>query len=246
MLVQNPNPDPSPFDVAELMAITFAVALGQLVYIGVLPRVIGSVLLSLWILTGLVAGYRRLYPRSTYEADLQRPPEEHGRQPWRWRHKLLPGRLPTIEAYWLITFLALGLWGLKAVLASLDTHGRLGPSDAPAIVSAAVGLPALIVAVIAAVPRIIRAMGAKARDMGARQASEQEGQAAVLRAQLEGQAAIIRAQAEMRRAEAEYLRVQRGWYELPPAPESPQGDVPSARPSANTDGDGQESHPAPP
>ncbi|MFG2556998.1 hypothetical protein [Streptomyces sp. NPDC048581] len=148
----------------------------------------------------------------------------------------LAQRLRDWEVYLLCTFLGLSLFGLRDVLTSLDSPVGLGPADTPAIVSTAIGIPALITAAILVIPHIVRAWGAQARD-------ERAGDADVIRAEKEGQAAIIRAQAELRRADAEFLRAEKG---LEPLPAPPPPDNLPAVPAPGANGDGlTQTSPAP-
>jgi hypothetical protein len=146
-------------------------------------------------------------------------------------------RLRDWEVYLLLSFLGLSLFGLRNVLTSLSSAAGLGPADTPSILSTAVGIPALITAAIVVIPHIVRAWGAQARD-------ERAGDADVIRAEKEGQAAIIRAQAELRRADAEFLRAEKGLEPLPAPPPSPDILPAVPAPGANGDGPGQTS-PAP-
>ncbi|WPP32259.1 hypothetical protein [Streptomyces sp. CL7] len=144
-------------------------------------------------------------------------------------------------------------WGLSRVLEQADVLG-LGPSDAPAVIAAVTGIPALIAAAIAAGPRFIRAWGARARDTGEGQGAaasgeagivraRREGDAAVIRAEKEGEAARIRAEAELLRAKAELKRAEMGLDPLP-APQILPPDQPLMLPPGSTNGNGTTADPA--
>ncbi|MFI0998459.1 hypothetical protein ACIP10_07140 [Streptomyces galbus] len=147
-------------------------------------------------------------------------------------------RFPDREAYLVFTFLGLSLFGLRAVLGRLDASSGLGPADAPAIVSTAVGIPALIAVVIAVIPRTIRAWGAKAKDTGMGGGAQATGRADIIRAEKEGEAAVIRANAELVRAQAELKRAELGLEPLPAAPTVPEPGTPTALPSTTNNGNG--------
>ncbi|MET9462896.1 hypothetical protein ABZY05_49375 [Streptomyces canus] len=224
-------------------------AFGVAIYVGQpRPWALPWLLLGPWLVLGC-AMYMPLSERNRREAlhiasDFLREHEGRARlqalgqlPPSVPRYLTLPARVPDREMYWLCTFLGLSLFGVRALLASLDTHSGLSPSDAPAIVGAAVGLPGLIAAAVAAAPRIIRAWGAKARDTGAGHGASAAGQAELIRAEKEGEAAILRAKAELKRAEAELKRAEAGLDPLPPMlPMAPDGSSPLPAPNSNGDG----------
>ncbi|MEU5323447.1 hypothetical protein AB0G67_42855 [Streptomyces sp. NPDC021056] len=104
-----------------------------------------------------------------------------------------------------------------------------------------VGLPALVTTVIVIVPRVIRAWGAKLTAEGERESAAADGRAAVIRAEREGEAAVLRAKAELRRAEAEFLRAEKGLAPLPPAPQP--GETAALSPSSSNGNTPQEEQP---
>ncbi|MFJ4632081.1 hypothetical protein [Streptomyces sp. NPDC088847] len=152
----------------------------------------------------------RLDPGLPFVHEVPWPRQPDGRQ-------VVVPRIPVGAIYLLVTLAVLALFGTRALLSHIDTRTGFGPDQAPAVVATAVGLPGLVTLVIAAVPRIIRAWGAKSKDAGEGDASGATGRAAVIRAEKEGEAAILLARAELRRADAEYLRAQKGLDPLPPA-----------------------------
>ncbi|AYG79411.1 hypothetical protein DWB77_01525 [Streptomyces hundungensis] len=131
---------------------------------------------------------------------------------------------------WLVLLLSIAVSATRRVFADLQTHAGLGPGEAPAVIT---GVTAVLTAsgvltgaVCLGLSRIMRARGAEARDVG-------EAYAAKQRADDEGRAAVIRAQAEMTRAQAELLRAQR---ELAPDPTPPAEGSPN--PSEGPAGEG--------
>ncbi|MEV6758438.1 hypothetical protein [Streptomyces sp. NPDC051214] len=136
------------------------------------------------------------------------------------------------EAYLVLTLFGFLSFGLYHLLWTYDSGVGLGPGDAPAIAAVAVSAPTLIALGLAAVPRILRAWGARARDTGQGKGAASFGEADVIRAQKEGEAAVLRAQAEMKRAEAEYLRAEKGLDPLPPAQLPPPDQLPALPPGS--------------
>ncbi|MGW9030597.1 hypothetical protein ACWGQ5_42310 [Streptomyces sp. NPDC055722] len=96
------------------------------------------------------------YIRRNADGSAATPPDRHANAAW-------PPRLPLVELYLLLSFLAAALYGVRGVLTSLDSDGRLGSADTPAIVSGLVGVPAIIAAAIVVAPQLIRAWGEKAK-----------------------------------------------------------------------------------
>ncbi|OEJ28485.1 hypothetical protein AR457_32480 [Streptomyces agglomeratus] len=97
--------------------------------------------------------------------------------------------------------LVLATAGVRALLSSYETHGRLGPSDTPAVVTTIVSLGTAIGALVGV------SVTAFAKYVSAR------GQA---------DADMVRARAELLRAEAEMVRARAGL----PTVEAPAGDPP--------------------
>lgn len=173
----------------------------------------------------------------------------------------------------LLVFSALLSWyGMRNVLGIYEISGRLAPQDAPDILVAGGALSAFLTAISLAVSRVLRADGAQRHASGqgaqaehegraqeiraeyegraAQTKAEYEGQAAVTKAEYEGQAAVARADAARRRAEAEYLRAEKGIDPLPvqgpdssgppaigpaPGPNGAPGSAPPALPSGSDD-----------
>lgn len=110
--------------------------------------------------------------------------------------------------------LVIATLGTRDILSSVEKHGSLGPSDAPALIGTITALSTAVGVLIGAgclgLSRLWRARGAKDRDHG-------EG----ARARGEGEAAMMRARAEILRAEADLIRAQQGLPALPPAPSEP-------------------------
>ncbi len=134
----------------------------------------------------------------------------------------------------LVLFALLAWYGMRNVLDAYETSGRLGPQDAPDILVAGGALSAFLTAVSLAVSRVLRAEGAQrhARGQGAQAEhegraaairAESEGKAAQITAEYEGRAAVMRAEADRRRAEAEYLRAEKGLDPLPGPGPDPAG-----------------------
>ncbi|MFG2985714.1 hypothetical protein ACGFYQ_31405 [Streptomyces sp. NPDC048258] len=127
----------------------------------------------------------------------------------------------------LIVFSALLSWyGMRNVLGIYKTSGHLGPQDAPDILVAGGALSAFLTAISLAVSRVLRADGAQRHARGQGAQAEHEGRAAEIRAEFEGRAAetkaefegralVIMAEAVRRRADAEYLRAEKGIEPLP-------------------------------
>lgn len=162
----------------------------------------------------------------------------------------------------------LGLLAWYATRNLLDAYaagGRLGPQDAPDLLVASGALSAFLTAVSLAASRVLRADGAQRHARGQGTQAEHEGHAAAIRAEAEGKAAqitaeyegraaVIRAEADRRRAEAEYLRAEKGLDPLPgPAPDpagpaalgpapGPEG-APGARPVASPREPGEDGTP---
>lgn len=82
-------------------------------------------------------------------------------------------RVPVGVAWLVVTFLGFALFGLRDVLAHADAPG-LGPDQAPAIIGTLVGLPGLVAAVLVAVPKVLRAWGAKEKTQAAAQPTSSE------------------------------------------------------------------------
>ncbi|MFF1713189.1 hypothetical protein [Streptomyces sp. NPDC058268] len=180
------------------------------------------------------AAYRATRPEAEFGERGQGDPDYA-----KYRHlPRVPTRAPDREAFVVLTLLALLTLGLRRLLSSVDV-ANLGPTDAPAIAAVAVSAPTLIALGIAAVPRLLRAWGAKQKDTGQGSGAAATGQAALIRAEKEGEAAVLKARAELKRAEAEYLRAQKGLDPLPPA-QHPTPDQPPALPPT-----GNASAPAP-
>ncbi|MGR4878271.1 hypothetical protein ACIPUC_02385 [Streptomyces sp. LARHCF249] len=146
----------------------------------------------------------------------------------------------------LVALSALLAWyGIRNVLGIYETSGRLGPQDAPDLLVAGGALSAFLTAVSLAVSRVLRADGAQRRARGQGAQAEHEGRAAAIRAELEGRAAqaraeyegraaVIMAEAVRRRAEAEYLRAEKGIEPLPgqgPDPSGPPAIGPAPGPN---------------
>jgi len=121
--------------------------------------------------------------------------------------------VPLAQLYVLISLAGLAWYGVRGVIEAFDARTSLSPADAPAIVASVVGLPALLTAVVAVVPRVIRAWGAQKQTSG------------------EGEAAVIRAKAELRRADAEYLRAEKGLAPLNSASDGPPALEPTPDPA---------------
>lgn len=150
-------------------------------------------------------------------------------------------------------------YGLRSVLDTHQTDGRLGPQDAPELLVAGGALSAFLTAVSLAVSRILRAEGAQrhARGQGAQAEhegraaailAESQGRAAQITAEYDGRAAVIRAEADRRRADAEYLRAEKGLDPLPgpgPDPSGPAALGPGPDPGG-TPGSGRSPGTAPP
>lgn len=174
------------------------------------------------------------WSRRMAEADRDQPAPDNPAYANDFRTPRVPPRSPDREAYLALTLFAILTFGLWQVLFSVEVAG-LGPADAPAIAALAVSGPTLIALGIAAVPRLLRAWGAKAKDTGQGNGAASTGEAAVIRAEKEGEAAVLRAQAELKRAEAEYLRAEKGLDPLP-APQLPPPDQPPALPPGSGNG----------
>ncbi|MFE6178226.1 hypothetical protein [Streptomyces sp. NPDC056464] len=168
--------------------------------------------------------------------------------------------------------LAVGVvWGawyaLRNVLDTYQTRGSVGPTDAGDIIVALGGGSAIATGVAVFVVRLMRGYGTMRKESGAGAESRgkgaesrgkgdaeliranaeadkirAEGEAIVIKANAEADAIRSRARAEERRADADYLRAERG-VELPPSPDAP----PAIGPAPNANGSpGIPSLPAPP
>lgn len=139
-------------------------------------------------------------PRSPHPS-VQAPDGRRGTSPW-------------IRAAVIVCVVAGGLLvlataGVRSLLSSYETHGRLGPSDTPAVVTTIVSLGtaigALIGVTVTAFARYVSARGQADADM-------------------------VRARAELLRAEAEMVRARAGL----PAAEAPSGGPPDQPQAAAT------------
>ncbi|WP_434587430.1 hypothetical protein [Streptomyces sp. A5-4] len=137
----------------------------------------------------------------------------------------------------IIVSVVLSWFATRNALTVYEASGHLGPQDAPDILLAGAALSALLTAISLAVSRVLRADGAQRRAWGEGAQAEQEGRAAEIRAEFEGRAAqvkaehegraaeakaehegraaVIMAEAAHRRADAEYLRAEKGIDPLP-------------------------------
>ncbi|WP_189220154.1 MULTISPECIES: hypothetical protein [Streptomyces] len=167
-----------------------------------------------------------------------------GRDPYELVREEVVHRYPDREVYLLLTLAGLSYVGLKSLLSSVHVAG-LSPADAPAILTTAVSLPGLIVAVSVMIPRVLRAWGAKEKDAGQGRGAASSGRADIIRAEKEGEAAVLRARAELRRADAEYKRAEMGLAPLPPA-QLPPPDEPPELPPASGNGAAAGGTPQPP
>ncbi|MFB6772818.1 hypothetical protein [Streptomyces sp. NPDC056337] len=165
---------------------------------------------------------QELDPQLTFVHEVQWPRGRDG-------NPLEVARLPVGAAYLIVALGFLALFGTRSLLGNIDTHTGLGPDQAPGVIAAAVGLPGLVTAIVMVTPRVLRAWGAKVKDEGS-------GSADVIRAEKEGEAAIILAQAELRKADAEFLRAEKGLDPLPPRALSQAPDEPPALPPASSNG----------
>ncbi|WP_449352108.1 hypothetical protein [Streptomyces shaanxiensis] len=153
----------------------------------------------------------------------------------------LPGAKPSRWAYsaalvvLIAVLVGLAYWGLSHTIDNISGD-HWGPDDIGAIIGGVTGLSGLVAGTSIAVSRLLRALGARAWDIGrgaqARNTGEAEkvraqleGEAAKIKAQAEGEAGKIRAQAELERvraqttwAHAQLERTRRGLPELPPPP----------------------------
>ncbi|MFG2368860.1 hypothetical protein ACGFY3_45945 [Streptomyces mirabilis] len=189
----------------------------------------GFVLVGLWMLGRSALGVLA-------EREARRLLNESQSQPTTARNLLGPGgHLLLLGCFVFVVWLT--WYGLKNVLDAYLTRGSLGPTEAPDIVIVLSGASAIVTAVSLAVSRIFRAVGMKNKESGAGAQSEANGRAAEIRAQAEGEAVIIRAKAELRRAEAEFLRAQKGLDPLLPANSNPDGPAaigPAPSPNGNS------------
>ncbi|MEU8951073.1 hypothetical protein [Streptomyces sp. NPDC048489] len=205
------------FDRIRSAAIAVVAVCGLVHYtLGAPSPWVGWVILAAWTVADVEIPYRALrYNRwERKEANLWWEERSHTRSaadPDNHGYVIDPGpprdingnqhvapTMPITQIYLGLTFLAAALYGTRGVLASLESNSRLEPSDAPALVSSAVGIP-IITVVIFAAPQVIRAWGEKSRSKN------------------QGEAAVILAQAQLRRADAEFRRAELGIAPLPPS-----------------------------